>query len=210
MNVLVIGANGRTGRLVVSAAVAAGHEVGGMIRDASQAPTQRKLGAHPVTGDVTGVLSDAMAGRDAVVFAAGGGGEDRNAVDYDGVVNAVHAAEAAGIRRFVLISSRYADRPDEGPEFLRPALTAKGRSEAVLAASRLDWTIIRPGGLTDEPGTALIELGTWPGPGRVPRADVAAVAVAALSERSTVSRAFDLLAGEIPIPDALARLPTEA
>lgn len=207
MRVLVIGANGRTGRLIVAAAVHAAHDVAGMIRRPDQAPTQRKMGAEPLYGDVTGDLTKVLAGRDAVVFAAGGSvGDDRNRVDDAGAVNAVRTAEDVGVRRFVLVSSRYADRPEQGPEFLRPALRAKGRSDAVLVTSNLDWTIVRPGGLTDDEPTGRVDLTRRSGPGRIARADVAAVTIAALTTPFTKGEAFDLTAGDTPIQTALAAL----
>lgn len=207
MDIVVIGANGRTGRLVVGRAVAAGHRVTGMVRRAEQMDAQRDLGAEAVIGDVTADLAPILTGCEAVVFAAGGGaGADWEAVDHAGVLGAVRTAEAVGARRFVLVSSRYADRPAEGPEFLRPALEAKGRSDAFLAASGLEWTIVRPGGLTDGPPTGLIETSSSTGPGRIARADVADVVVTALGLPSTIRRAFDVVGGEVPIPAALAAL----
>ncbi|MDQ2813199.1 MAG: NAD(P)H-binding protein [Actinomycetota bacterium] len=131
MNLLVIGADGRTGRLVAAAAIAAGHHVAGVIRRPCQASTQQELGAHPVGGDVTGDLTTVLAGREAVVFAAGGQvGEHRNRAGDAGVINAVCTAPLVGAGKFVLISSRYAYHPSEDPEFLRLALS---REKADLA-----------------------------------------------------------------------------
>lgn len=211
MRVVVVGANGRTGALAVGAALAVGHEVTGVVRDRSHFARQRALGATPVLGDVELDVTPALAGHDAVIFAAAASGSDADradAVDHLGVIRTVRGAVAQGVGRFVLISSMYADRPDEGPAFLRPYLEAKQRSDAFLVATALGWTILRPGGLTDQPGTGLVAVARHLPRAEhgIPRADVAAVAVAALGTSRTLRRAFDLTVGPSPVDEALRGL----
>jgi uncharacterized protein YbjT (DUF2867 family) len=100
----------------------------------------------------------------------------------------------------------YADRPDVGPPFLQPVLHAKNRSDVALADSGLGWTIIRPGGLTNDRGTGRVDLGHNLAAGTVPRADVAAVVAACVDDPTTARRAFDLVSGDTPIGDALGAL----
>ncbi|MGH9067561.1 MAG: NAD(P)H-binding protein [Acidimicrobiales bacterium] len=107
----------------------------------------------------------------------------------------------------LVISSMYADRPEQGPAFLRSALLAKQRSARVATTASLDWTIIHPGGLTDDPGTGRVTVDTNLRGGRVPRQDVAHVAVAALAAPATIRRAFDLVSGDTPIDESLTASP---
>ena len=106
-----------------------------------------------------------------------------------------------------MISAMGAAYPAAGSEAMRPYLDAKAQADAALAASDLEWTIVRPGGLTDEPGTGRVEVAPALGRrGTVTRDDVAAVLVECLNEPRTVRAAFDLLQGETPIAQALAAL----
>ncbi len=118
MNVLVIGAHGATGQLTVEKLAERNHQVSGMIRDAAQAAVIRELGATPVVADLeqATTLPDAVAGQEAVLFAAGSKGKRLDTVDKGGVINVIDAARKAGTRRFVMLSSIWAGRPDEGPE----------------------------------------------------------------------------------------------
>ena len=152
-----------------------------------------------------------MRGADAVVFAAGAGpgsGPERKlTVDRDAAVKCVDAAEAAGVTRFVIVSSIGAHDPDGGPEAMRPYLRAKAEADAHVAASSLDWTVVRPGSLTDDPGTGHVEITTDLGRrGPVPRDDVALVLLETLQAPATIRRTFEVFAGDAPARDAIRNL----
>jgi uncharacterized protein YbjT (DUF2867 family) len=178
MRTLIIGANGKVGRLLVPLLVDAGHDVRTMIRDEAQAPAQRELGAEPLVADLEGDFGHAVDGCDAVVFTAGSGGHtgaDKTvAVDGLGAIRAVEEARDRGARRFVMVSSRGADDPDRS-QAIRHYLVAKGIADGFLQRSGLDYTILRPGRLTDDPPTggsgranawapATSRARTWPPP----------------------------------------------
>lgn len=215
MLVTVLGATGKTGALVVAELLARGLPVRGVVRRPEAEDVVRSQGAEPVLADLrsaTELLAEALAGSDVVINAAAAGDPQpglAEAVDRDGAINAVNAARQAGVPRFLQVSSLFADRPDQGPEFLHRVLRAKQISDRALADSDLEWTIVRPGGLTDDPGTGLVRLADrldiTPGiPRTIPRADVAAVTVAAIDDPSSRRRGFDLTSGKTPITTALS------
>jgi uncharacterized protein YbjT (DUF2867 family) len=156
-------------------------------------------------------LSEFVDGADAVVFAAGAGPgsgpERKRTVDLGGAVKLLEAARRTGARRYLIVSSIGAGNPAAGPEAMRPYLEAKSEADAAVSASDLDWTIVRPGGLTDDPGTGMVEAAASLGRrGSITRDDVAAVLAACLDEPRTVHATFELLQGATPIPEALASL----
>ncbi len=208
MTVLIIGANGKVGRRLVPLLAGAGHRVRAMVRDEAQAPALRQAGAEPVLADLEGPFGHALDGCDAVIFTAGSGGHtgaDRTAsVDGLGAILAVDEARAHEVRRFIMVSARGADDPDRTPA-IRHYLVAKAIADGFLRASGLDYTILRPGRLTDDPPTGRIRVGTGLGAGEITRSDVAATAVAALELDGTIGRTFELLNDGAPIREALAR-----
>ncbi|WP_339311341.1 SDR family oxidoreductase [Paenibacillus sp. FSL k6-2145] len=214
MNVLVIGANGQIGKLVVEQLVQEGkHKVTAMIRKPEQAGTLKELGADVVIGDLEGSVEDlaeAMKDHNAIVFTAGSGGstgQDKTLlIDLDGAVKTMEAAEQQGISRYILVSAYGADQREKWSESIKPYYVAKHYADRVLFASDLNYTIIRPGGLKNEPGTGKIAVGTDLEPRSIPREDVARVIVASLQEEKTYRMAFDLIAGEHPVEDALGKL----
>jgi len=207
MRVAVLGAAGKIGRLVVEGLVAEGHQVVGLVRSDEQAALVSGLGASAVQGDLEGDLSEVLAGAQAAVFAAGASlGGDPERVDRDACIAAQRAAEAAGVTRWVQVSSLMADRPQEGPPFLFGFLSAKRASDDALAETGLAWTVVRPGGLQDTPGTGLVEAGHGLPSGVLPRADVAAAVVATLEAANTHGMAYDLISGGTPIAEAIAAL----
>lgn len=207
--VLVMGANGKVGRLLVERLVQAGHAVRAMVRDPDQAPAMRDRDAEPVVADLEGDFGHALHDCDAVVFTAGSGGHtgaDRTAaVDGLGAILAVDAARAAGIRRFVMVSARGADDPDRS-EAIRHYLVAKSIADGYLQQAGLDHTIIRPGQLSDDPPTGRIQVGNTLRGGRITRADVAATVAAVLEAPATIGRTFEIVNDGVPIRDALAGL----
>ena len=151
----------------------------------------------------------AFEGCDAVVFAAGGGPdgniERKRTVDLEGSLKSIAGARPAGIRRFVQISAIGVDDPlpDDTGDVWRAYVEAKRDADAALRASGLDWTILRPGRLTDDPATGLVSLGPDVARGDVTRADVAAVVAAVLDADQTIGQQWALTNGETSIPDAL-------
>ena len=216
MRVLVAGAHGKTARRLTRMLVADGHEVRGLVRKEEQTEDVTSDGAEPVLVDleaeeVSGGVGEAVEGCDAIVFAAGAGpgsGDARKeTMDYGGAAKLVEAAEDRGVRRYLMLSAMGAADPEEGPEGMRPYLRAKARADERLAQSGLDYTIIRPGGLTEDEGTGRIDAAENLGRrGEIPREDVASTFAAALQDHHTYHRTFDILSGDTPIPEALARL----
>ena len=216
MKVLVAGAQGKTARRLVRTLVENGHEVRGLVRREEQLPDVEADGAEPVLVDlekdgVDGRVGEAVAGCDAVVFAAGAGPGSGNArkeaMDFGGAAKLVEAAEANGVGRYVMLSSVGASDPEAGPEAMRPYLRAKAKADERLRGSGLDWTIVRPGRLTEEGGSGGVEAAESLGRrGEIPREDVAAAFALALESPNTVGKTFELLSGEMPMRDALERL----
>lgn len=216
MKVLVAGAHGKTARSLVRMLVDGGHEVRGLVRKEEQLSDVEADGAEPVLCDLEsesaeGRIGEAVEGCDAVVFAAGAGpgsgAARKDTMDYGGAAKLVEAAEMRGVRRYLMLSSMGADDPDAGPEAMRPYLLAKARADERLRGSGLDYTIIRPGSLTDEEETDSIEAAEHLGRrGEIPRADVARTFVAALENPNTSGKTFEILSGDTPIQEALARL----
>ena len=147
---------------------------------------------------------------DAIVFAAGAGPgsgpERKETMDYGGAVKLIEAAQSNGIPRYVIVSSMGADPDLEGDGDFDVYQRAKGRADAALAASGLDFTIVRPGGLTDDPPTGKVNLAASTGRGQIPRADVAAVLAAALTSPAASGKTFEVIGGDVPVEDAVTTL----
>lgn len=211
MKILVAGANGNTGFRLTRLLAEGGHDVRAMIRDPAQAGRIEAAGARPYIADLEGDVSASAEGCEAVLFAAGGGRgsgpEKKETVDHMGAVKLMEAAGAAGARRFILLSSIRIDYPDTWPEHLAAYLTAKKKADRRLLDSDLDYTIVRPGRLTDAPGVGHVAAGNLGGrQGEITRDDVAAVMAACLDFDNTRRKVIDLLAGDAPIPEALAAI----
>jgi uncharacterized protein YbjT (DUF2867 family) len=215
MDIVIAGGHGQIALLLEPLLADAGHDVRGLIRNPDHAQDLQEAGATPVVADLEALDVDALAevlgSADAIVFAAGAGpgsgAERKRTVDLGAAVKLLDGARRTGVRRYLMISAMGAADPAAGAEAMRPYLEAKGQADAALAASELDWTIVRPGGLTDEPGTGRVEVApSLRRSGTVTRDDVAAVLAACLDEPRTVRATFDLLQGETPIAQALAAL----
>src|SRR5919205_330719 len=213
MKVLVAGAHGKTARRLVRMLREDGHEVRGLVRKEEQMPDVEADGPGPVLGDleeaeVEGAVGRAVEGCDAIVFAAGAGpgsgAARKETMDYGGAVKLVEAAEKHGVRRYLMLSSIGAGNPEGGSEEMQPYLFAKARADERLQVSDLDYTIIRPGGLTDEEGTGRIEAAESLGRrGEISRDDVACTFAEALELENTYHKTFEILGGETPIREAL-------
>src|SRR4051812_34885530 len=203
MEVVIAGGHGQIALHLERVLADSGHRVRALIRRRDHDSDVREAGAEPVLCDLEQEddLSHYVAGADAVVFAAGAGAgsgpERKRTVDLGAAVKLLDAASRTGVRRYLMISSLGAPGPTAGSEAMRPYLEAKHDADAALAASDLDWTIVRPGGLTDDPGTGMIEVAPSLGRrGSITRDDVAAVLAASLDEPRTVRATFELLQGE--------------
>lgn len=211
MQVAIAGAHGQIARRLTRILVPRGHEVTGLIRNPDQAEDLRADGARPLVCDLEVATSDEVAaaieGADAVVFAAGAGpgsgGPRKLTMDRDGALKLVEAARSASVQRYVMVSAVGADNPPTGDDVMSVYLRAKAEADAGLAASELWWTIVRPGGLTDEPGRGTAEIETTAFRGQVPRDDVAATLAAILDEPRTIRTTLYVNAGDLPIADAL-------
>jgi uncharacterized protein YbjT (DUF2867 family) len=216
VRVLIAGAHGKTARRLTRILVGEGHEVRGLVRKEEQTGDVASDGAEPVLVDleaeeVSGGVGRAVEGCDAIVFAAGAGpgsGDARKeTMDYGGAVKLIEAAWGRGVRRYLMLSAMGAGDPEGGSEGMRPYLRAKARADERLAQSALDYTIIRPGGLTEDEGTGNIEAAESLGRrGEIPREDVARTFADALEDENTYEKTFEILSGDTPIPEALARL----
>ncbi len=216
MRVLVAGAAGNTARRLVRRLVENGHEVRGMVRKEEQLADVEADGAEPVLVDLEeeeaeGGVGEAVEGCGAIVFAAGAGpgsgAERKETMDYGGAVKLIEAAESRGVRRYLMLSAMGAADPDSASEQMQPYLFAKARADERLQGSDLDYTIIRPGSLTDEEGMGRIEAAESLGRrGEISREDVAETFAAALEEESTYRKTFEILAGDTPIREALEKV----
>jgi uncharacterized protein YbjT (DUF2867 family) len=213
MNVFVAGGHGKIGLRLLRLLAARGDQARGLIRDAGQSADLEAVGAEPVVADweAGDDITPLVAGADAVVFAAGAGPgsgpERKRTVDYGGAVKLIEAAKANGVSRYVIVSSMGADNPMRGPESMRPYQEAKAAADEALRESGLDFTIVRPGMLTDDPGTGLVDAAPSLGRrGSIPRDDVAAVLLAVLDAPSTISMTFELLSGDTPVDEAVRKV----
>jgi uncharacterized protein YbjT (DUF2867 family) len=211
--VVIAGGHGQIALRLAKLLSARGDAVRSLIRNPGHEAGVHAAGAEPVVADMEalGDLAEFVDGADAVVFAAGAGPgsgpERKRTVDLGAAVKLLDGARRTGVRRYLMVSAMGAADPAAGSEAMRPYLEAKSQADAALAASDLEWTIVRPGGLTDDPGTGLVELAPSLGRrGTITRDDVAAVLVGCLDEPRTVRATFDLLQGETPIAQALAAL----
>jgi uncharacterized protein YbjT (DUF2867 family) len=214
MRVVIAGGHGKIALLLERLLAERGDQAVGLIRNPAHVADVQKAGAEAVVCDLEtarpGDVAVLLSGADAVVFAAGAGpgsgAPRKDSVDRAASVLMADAAERAGVRRFVQVSSMGAGQPPRaGSDDVWAAyITAKTAAEADLRARDLDWTIVRPGGLTDAPATGKIRLAPPPVPaGRVPRADVAAVMAALLDEPGSRHQTLELVSGDSPVAAAV-------
>jgi nucleoside-diphosphate-sugar epimerase len=212
VNVVIVGGHGKIGFRLAKLLVERGDSPRGIIRKTEQAKDLEEIGAEPIVLDIENIeIDDAVAGADAVVFAAGGGPAGgparKRTVDYAGAVNLANSAQTHEVRRYLLVSAIGANYPERWTDEMRPYYEAKRDADKYVEGSGLDYTIVRPGGLTDDPGTGKVSLGDSPeGTGSVTRDDVVLVLAELLTADNTIGKSFDLLNGETPVAEAIAGL----
>jgi uncharacterized protein YbjT (DUF2867 family) len=212
MDVVVAGGHGQVAQRLLRLLAERGDRARGLVRNPDHVADLEALGAEGVVADLEhDDVTGAVAGADAVVFAAGAGpgsgAERKRTMDLGGAAKLIEAARANGVRRYVMVSSIGAHDASSASGPMGPYLEAKAEADAALTASGLDWTIVRPGRLTNDPGTGRVEVSDrLGGAGEVPRDDVAAVLLACLDEQGTIGKTFELFAGETPIAEAIGRL----
>lgn len=210
--VLIIGGHGKVAMRLAPLLVERGDEVTSLIRNPDHAYEVGQTGASPQVADIESLdeaaLAEVFRGHDAIVWSAGAGGGDpqrTRAVDLDAAVRSMTAAADAGVSRYVMVSYLGSSRDHGIPEdnsFYAYA-EAKSIADEHLRGTDLEWTILAPGPLTLDEPTGFIETAD-PGDGRVSRADVAAVAAAALADPSTIGRTIAFGNGSVPIAEAIA------
>jgi uncharacterized protein YbjT (DUF2867 family) len=213
MDVVVAGGHGKIGLRLLRLLAQAGHDGRGLIRNPAQAADLEEAGATPVVCDMEAEddLSSYVEGADAIVFAAGAGpgsgAERKKTVDLGAAVKLIDAAKATGLSRYVMVSAIGAPRMADEPGDMQLYYQAKAQADTALEGSGLDHTIVRPGGLTDDPGTSHVTVAPeLDRGGQIPRDDVAAVLLAVLDAPNSVGKAFDLVEGSTPIGDAVRAL----
>lgn len=214
MVVAIAGAHGKIGLRLTRLLAERGDRVLGIIRNPDQSGDVATAGGEAVVVDLeaadSAALSREIGDADVVVFTAGAGpgsgAERKLTLDRDGALLLIDAARDVGANRYVIVSSVGADAEHAGDEVFDVYLRAKGQADAAVAASGLDYTIVRPGPLTDDSGTGRVRVAEDVERGSVPRDDVAAVLAATLAEPNTIGKTFELAAGDDQIEAALAAL----
>jgi uncharacterized protein YbjT (DUF2867 family) len=207
MDVVVAGGHGQIAMRLLRLLADRGHRARGLVRNPDHVSDLAELGAEGVVCDMESLddLSGCCTGADAVVFAAGAGPgsgpERKQTVDLGAAVKLMET----GVRRYVMVSAISAGRPGDWSEPMRPYYEAKSEADRRLEESGLDYTIVRPGGLTEDPGTGSVTVGTNLN-GDIPRDDVAAVLLAVLETPSTIGKTFELVSGDTPVDDAVRGL----
>jgi len=215
MRIAIVGGNGQVARHLHPILVRAGHTPVALVRTEAYRSELEDLGAKVRLLDIeredAGAFAEAFDGCGAVVFAAGGGpdgnAERKRTVDLEGSLKSIEAATTVGIRRFVQVSAINVDDPLPAStgEVWRAYVEVKRDADAALRDSDLDWTIIRPGRLTDDPGTGAVSLGPDVSRGDVPRADVAAVLAEVAGAEGSIRRQWNLVGGDTPVAEAVQR-----
>jgi uncharacterized protein YbjT (DUF2867 family) len=213
VRVVVAGGHGKVAMRLHPLLAARGDEVRALIRNPDHADDVKAAGAKPAYCDLEAEedVSAAVGEADAIVFAAGAGPgsgpERKRTMDRGGALKLIAAAEANGIRRYVMVSSMGADNPSaEGGGVFGEYLRAKAEADRALAESGLAFTIVRPGSLTDDEPTGRVAAGEHVEHGQIPRADVAAVLAAVLHTDSTAGKTFEVVSGDTPIDESVAAL----
>lgn len=211
--IAIVGGHGKIARLLIPDLISQGHEVVALARRDEQLDHLATLGAIPRRLDIETAsaddFADAFGRSDAVVFAAGGGPdgniERKRTVDLEGALKSIAGAQTSGAHRFVQVSAMGVDAPlpEDTDEVWRAYVEAKRDADAALQASDLAWTIIRPGGLTDESATGHVTLRAQVERSTVSRGDVAAVIAATLRLPESIGHQWELISGPTAIDEAI-------
>ncbi|QIK68123.1 SDR family oxidoreductase [Nocardioides sp. HDW12B] len=212
--VAIVGGHGQIARLLHGELTERGHTPVALVRKEEQADTLQAEGVEARLLDIEaadeGQFATAFSGCDVVVFAAGGGADGNKfrklSVDLGGSLKSIAGARRAGVTRFVQISAIDVDNelPEDTDEVWRAYVEAKRDADKALRGSDLDWTVIRPGRLTDDPATGRVALGDDVERAEVTRADVAAVVAAVIDDPSSIGRQWNLVGGDTPVADAVS------
>lgn len=214
MRVVIAGGHGQIALLLEKVLFSQGDRPVGIVRNPDHVPDLEQVGAEAVVLDLEQATVEEVAavvrGAEAVVFAAGGGPRSgaarKETVDKNAAILLADAAEKAGVRRYVMVSAMGTEHADPtSDEIFQVYLRAKQAADDDLRSRDLDWSVVRPGRLTDDAGTGRVRAGSLER-GEIPRADVAAVLAATLRTDATIGRTFDLLAGDEDIDTALKTL----
>lgn len=214
MQTAIAGGHGKIALMLTRLLSDRGDRVVSMVRDPGHFEDVTEAGGEPLVIDLELASDDqldtALAGCDAVVFAAGAGpgsgAARKESVDYGAAVRLIEAARRTGTRRYVMISASGADPDASGEDVFSVYLRAKGRADRELASSGLDFTIVKPVGLTDEPGTGLVTTDNRSLTRQVAREDVAGMVAEALRRDGSIGSTFRMSAGPTPITEAIDRL----
>lgn len=214
MDVAIIGGHGQVARLLARRLVARGDTVRAVVRHPEQTADVEADGAQPVLHDLEvdddTKLAAALDDADAVVFAAGSGpgsGAERKwSVDHGGVVQSLAAARAADVPRYLVLSSMGTDDPPTDDEVFSVYLRAKAAADADVMGSDRDWTVVRPGRLTDDAAAGRVAAARHVERGEIPRDDVAAVLAACLHDEASIGKVFEVVQGDTPVEQAVASL----
>ncbi|WP_417857258.1 SDR family oxidoreductase [Xanthomarina gelatinilytica] len=201
--VLVAGATGNTGHKIIQLLKSSQYfEPIAMVRKEEQQAQFRAQQVQTVLGDLEKDVSHTMKQIDKVIFAAGSGGKKVEAVDQEGAKKMIQASEKAKVKKFVMLSSMGADQPEQSEE-LKDYLRAKHEADAYLQASQLNYSIVRPGRLTNDKGLGKIQLSkSLNTQGQISRNDVAQVLVRSLHEAATNKQTFEIIQGDTLIGEA--------
>jgi uncharacterized protein YbjT (DUF2867 family) len=214
MHVVIAGGHGQIALLLERQLAERGDRPVGIVRNPDHVADVEATGAEAVVLDLeqtdAAALAEVLRGADAVVFAAGGGPGSgvarKETVDKGAAILLADAAESAGVRRYLMVSSMGTEHADpHSDDVFQVYLRAKKAADDDLRARDLDWTVVRPGRLTDDEPTGRVQVGSL-SRGAIPRADVAAVLGGCLTAPQTVRKTFDVLAGDVPVEEALAGL----
>jgi uncharacterized protein YbjT (DUF2867 family) len=213
MDIAIAGAHGKIGLRLVRLLSSRDDQVTGLVRNPDHTSDVAAAGGRPVVCDLerasASEIADAVGDADAVVFAAGAGpgsGTERKlTMDRDGAIKLLEAT-AATAARYVMVSAVGADAPPPGDGTFEIYLRAKADADAAVMASGRAWVIVRPGRLTDDPGTGTARIETQPFRGEISRDDVAAILAAVIADGRADGQVLYVNSGETPIDDALARL----
>jgi uncharacterized protein YbjT (DUF2867 family) len=214
MRIVIAGGHGQIAQQFGRLVAAAGHHPVGMVRNPAQMTELQEAGIEPAIIDLENTdvaeMTDIVRGADAVVFAAGGGpdgnAQRKETVDKGAAIMLADAAQAAGVRRYVMISAMGTEQADpESDDVFQVYLRAKQAADDDVRSRDLDWTIIRPGRLTDDVPTGRVAVGRLE-PGSVTRGDVAHVLAEVLESDAAIGKTFDVLNGDDPVNQAVAAL----